>query len=64
MAKADAEISARAGESEKRIREIRDSALTAIEAVADETTAAVIEAILPDALNKAAVKSAVRAQLA
>ena len=64
MAKADAEISARAAESEKRIREIRDSALAAVEAVANETTGAVIEAILPDALDAAAVKSAVRAQLA
>jgi F-type H+-transporting ATPase subunit b len=63
MAKADAEISARAAESEKRIREIRDSAMEAVEAVANETTGAVIESILPDTLDAAAVKSAVRAQL-
>jgi F-type H+-transporting ATPase subunit b len=64
MARADAEISARAGESEKRIREIRDSAIAAVAEVANDAAIAVIEAILPEALDTAAVASAVRAQLA
>ena len=63
MAKADAEISARAGESEKRIREIRDSAIAAVAEVANDTAVAVIEAVMPDAMDADAVKAAVQARL-
>jgi len=63
MAKADAEISARTAESEKRIREIRDSAKAAVLEVANDTAAAVIGAVMPDALDEAAVKAAVQSRL-
>ena len=63
MAKADAEISARAAESEKRIREIRDSAMTAVAEVANDTAAAVVEAVMPDVMDGAAIKAAVQARL-
>jgi F-type H+-transporting ATPase subunit b len=63
MAKADAEISTRAGESEKRIREIRDSAIVAVGEVANDTAIAVIEAVMPDVLDADAVKAAVQARL-
>ncbi len=63
MAKADAEISARAGESEKRIREIRDSAMAAVAEVANDTAIAVVEAVMPDVLDANAVKAAVQARL-
>jgi len=63
LAKADAEISARTAESEKRIREIRDSAKAAVLEVANDTAAAVIGAVMPDALDEAAVKAAVQSRL-
>lgn len=63
MAKADAEIAARTAESEKRIREIRAEAVTAIEQVAKETAGAVVDAILPDARDDAALADAVKARL-
>lgn len=63
MAKADAEISARTAESEKRIREIRDSAKAAVEEVANDTAGAVIGAVMPEAMDEAAVTAAVRARL-
>ena len=63
MAKADAEISARSAESEKRIREIRDSAMQAVEEVATDTAGAVIDAVLPDAMDAEAIKAAVRTRL-
>ena len=63
MAKADAEIAARSAESEKRIREIRNSAMAAVEEVATETAGAVIESVMPDTMDAAAVKAAVRARL-
>ncbi len=63
MARADAEISARAGESEKRIREIRDSAIAAVREVATDTAGAVVDKILPDAMDTEAVTAAVRARL-
>ena len=63
MARADAEISARTAESEQRIREIRDSAKAAIAEVATDTAGAVIEAVLPDAMDADAVKAAVQARL-
>jgi F-type H+-transporting ATPase subunit b len=63
MARADAEISARATESEKRIREIRDSALAAVDEVATDTAGAIIETLMPEALDAAAVKAAVQSRI-
>lgn len=62
-AKADAKISAKAAESEKRIREIRDSAMKSVEEVARETALAVVEAVLPEAADKAAVDQAVEKRI-
>jgi F-type H+-transporting ATPase subunit b len=63
MAKADAEISARAGESEKRIREIRDSAIAAVAEVANDTAVAIIDRVMPDVMDAAAIKAAVQSRL-
>ena len=63
LAKADAEIGARAAESEQRIREIRDSALAAVEEVANDTAGAIVEAVMPDVMDAGAVKAAVQARL-
>ncbi|QHQ35969.1 F0F1 ATP synthase subunit B' [Algicella marina] len=58
-AKADAEIAAKAAESDAHIAEIRASAMESVEEVANDTAIAVVEALLPGAADKAAVKSAV-----
>jgi F-type H+-transporting ATPase subunit b len=63
IADADAEISARTAESEKRLAEIRESALGNVEIVAADTAAALIKAIAPGAANAKAVKTAVAAKL-
>lgn len=63
LAKADEEIAARAAESERRIKQIRDDALASVGVVADETAAAIVESVLPDALDAEAVKAAVGAEL-
>ena len=63
MARADAEIAARTAEGEKRIAEIRESAMAAVEEVASDTAVAVVEAILPDMADTAALKSAVQNRL-
>jgi F-type H+-transporting ATPase subunit b len=63
MAKADAEIAAKAAESEKRIREIRDSAARSVEAVARETAVEIVRIFLPDAADAAAVDAAVAGRL-
>ena len=63
IAKADAEIAARAAEGEKRIAEIRDSALANVEEVAGDTGLAIIEAIMPDAADAKAVKAAVQSRM-
>ena len=63
MAKADAEIAARTAEGEKRISEIRESAMASVEEVASETAVAVVEAILPDLADAGALKSAVQNRL-
>ena len=63
VARADAEISARAAESEKRIREVRDSALAAVAEVANDTAGAIIEAVMPDVMDAGAVEAAVQARL-
>ena len=63
VAKADAEIAARAAEGEKRIGEIRASALQAVEDVANETAEAVIGAVAPGMADAKAVKAAVASAL-
>jgi F-type H+-transporting ATPase subunit b len=63
MARADAEISARTAEGEKRIAEIRESAIQGVRQVAEETAVAVVERIMPDVADDQAVRSAVQARL-
>lgn len=63
MVKADAEISARTAESEKRIAEIRTEAMASVEVVATDTAAAIVDAILPDAADAGAVKAAVQSRV-
>ena len=62
IAKADAEISARAGESEKRIAVIRDSATADARSVAREVTAELVRAFGGKA-DEAAIDAAVDARL-
>lgn len=61
-AKADAQISAKAAESEKRIAEIRAGALESVGEVARDTTAALVAA-LGGRTDVASVQAAVAAQL-
>ncbi|MCB1354076.1 MAG: F0F1 ATP synthase subunit B' [Rhodobacteraceae bacterium] len=64
LAKADAEIAAKAAESEARIGEIRESAARSVEEVAKETAAEIVAAILPGKkTDAAAVDSAVSSRL-
>lgn len=63
IAKADAEISAKASESEKRIGEIRASAMQAVEEVARDTAEAIVAAVMPKAAKAGAVKDAVASRL-
>jgi F-type H+-transporting ATPase subunit b len=60
---ADAEIAAKAAESEKAIREIRDNALQAVVAVATETAGEIVARLMPGASDDKAVKTAVNARL-
>ncbi|WP_193139589.1 MULTISPECIES: F0F1 ATP synthase subunit B' [unclassified Meridianimarinicoccus] len=62
IAKADAEISAKAAESEARIGEIRAGAVESVELVAKDTAAALVAA-LGGASDDDAVNAAVSAQL-
>ena len=62
-AKADAEIAARAGEGEKRIAEIRESAMQSVRQVAEETAVAVVDRIMPGVADDQAVRAAVQARL-
>lgn len=62
LAKADAEIAAKATESEKAIAEIRDSAMVHVEAVAKDTAAAIVTA-LGGTVDDARIAAAVDAQL-
>lgn len=62
MAKADAEIAAKAAESEKAIAEIRDSAMANVEVVAKDTAAAIVAA-LGGSADDAKIAAAVDAQL-
>lgn len=63
MEKADAEIAARTAEGEKRIAEIRDSSLAAVNEVASDTAVAIVESIIPGSVNADDVKSAVSARV-
>jgi len=63
MAKAGAEISARAAEGDARIAEIRESALESVEEVARETAVAVVKAIIPDLGKVKPVRAAVRSRM-
>jgi F-type H+-transporting ATPase subunit b len=62
-AKADAEISAKAAEGEVKIKEIRDNAMKSVQVVATDTAAALVDAVMPGAADKKAVKTAVTARL-
>ncbi len=62
LAKADAEIAAKAAESEKAIGEIRDSAMANVEIVAKDTAAAIVAA-LGGSADDAKIASAVDAQM-
>ena len=63
IAKADAEIAARAAEGEKRIAEIRASAMEAVEEVAGDAAEAVVGAVAPDVADAKAARAAVAAAL-
>ena len=63
IADADAQITARTAESEKRLSEIRESAAENVQAVAIETANALVNAVAPGTADRAAVKDAVSAQL-
>lgn len=62
-AKADAEISAKAAESEKAIMEIRKGAMKSVEKVASDTAANIVEAVMPGAGDAKAIKAAITARL-
>jgi F-type H+-transporting ATPase subunit b len=62
-ARADAEISARTAESEKRIAEVRESAIGNVREVAEDVAIAVVERIMPSVADEHAVRSAVQARL-
>lgn len=59
IAKADAEIGARAAEGEKRIAEIQASATEAVEAVAADAAEAIVSAVAPGLASEADIQSAV-----
>jgi len=63
MAQADAEIAARAEESEVRIREIRESAMESVEEVATETAHALVDRLLPEAAERKALETAVQSEI-
>ena len=63
MAEADVRISERTAISEKRIAEIRDEAAASVEVVAADTAEALVDTLLPDAADRAAVRAAVAGRL-
>lgn len=63
MAKAEAEIAAKAAESEQRIGEIRDSATRSVEEVARDTTGQIVEMFLPGDADTKAVDAAITERL-
>jgi F-type H+-transporting ATPase subunit b len=63
MAKADAEIAAKAAESATRIQEIEASASVSVAEVAKSTAEAIVAALGPRAIDSAAIDAAVTARL-
>ncbi len=63
IAKADAQIAAKAAEGEVKIKEIRDDALRAVQKVASDTANEIVKAVMPAAGDAKAVKAAVTARL-
>ena len=63
IAKADAEIAARTAEGEKRIAEIRESAMISVTEVAHDAASAVVDAGMPGIADADAVKAAVGNEL-
>lgn len=63
LAKADAEIAARTAEGEKRIAEIRETAIQNVRQVSEEVAVAVVDRILPGVADDSAVRGAVQARL-
>lgn len=63
IARADAEIAAKSAESERRIGEIRDGAMQAVETVARDTAAELVRALVPAAMDDAALDAAVTARV-
>ena len=63
IAKADAEIAAKASESEKAISEIRANAVTSVSEVARATAVEVANALAPGQVDEAAVLAAVDTRL-
>ncbi len=63
IAKADAEIAAKAAESEGRIKVIQDNALKSVEEVANIAAVDVVAAIMPSASDEKALKAAIAARL-
>ncbi len=61
--KADAEIAAKAAESEVAIAEIRKGAVAAVEKVAKDTAGAIINKIMPGAGDAKAITAAVKSQM-
>lgn len=62
-AKADAEITAKAAEGEVKIKQIRDTAIKAVEVVATDTASAIVDAVMPGANDAKAIKTSVSARL-
>lgn len=63
IAMADAEIAAQAVESEKRISEIRESALVSVEQVSTDAAGAIVAALMPSVSDDAAVAGAIAERL-
>ncbi len=63
IAKADAEIAAKAAEGEVKIKEIRDNAIKAVKVVATDTATAIVDTVMPAASDAKAIKAAVTARL-
>ena len=63
IAKADAEIAAKAAEGEVKIKEIRDNAMKAVKVVAADTAAAIVDTVMPAASDAKAITAAVTARL-
>lgn len=63
IAKADAEIAAKAAESEKAIGEIRKNAVKSVQEVANSTAADIVKAVMPGSGDAKTIKAAVAARM-